>query len=110
MTATYTATLNLPEFPGLTLVGQIDFCCRPDEIDATAVWRDSTGKLYTADDGDAEWMPAIRVDLTRDELVECAADVLETHLNNRLNEAEWMDDRAPYVAAIAKLMDAVRNP
>lgn len=102
-------TRNVPDFPGMTTIGQVSFSCRTDEADVTGVWRDATG-LYYADDYDAEWLPVANDDLTVDDLIECTDDELETHLNKRLNDAEWIDDRAPYAAAIANLMDVVRNP
>ncbi|MDP9843288.1 hypothetical protein [Streptosporangium lutulentum] len=103
-------SFNVPTFPGLTLLGQASFSCRTDEADVTGVWRnDNTGKLYYADDCDAEWMPVPNDDLTREDLIPCTVDELQAHLDKRLNSAEWIDDRATFADAISALMDTVRK-
>ncbi|WP_433235449.1 hypothetical protein ACQPYK_25360 [Streptosporangium sp. CA-135522] len=100
----------LPELPGLTAVGEIDFFDGPAEADVTGVWRDdATGQLYYADDWVGSW-PAPHADVTREDLTEITADELQVYLNKRLDDAEWMNGREPYVAEIAELMDRVRKP
>ncbi|MEV4749040.1 hypothetical protein AB0K21_21900 [Streptosporangium sp. NPDC049248] len=101
-------TLMLPTFPGLTLLGQIDFYDGPESCDITGVWRnDTTGRLYHGD----EWAGlSLTVDpLTSEDLIPCTPNELEAHLNMRLNAAEWMNDRAPFAQAVTTLMDTVRK-
>ncbi|MBF8186342.1 hypothetical protein ITP53_11390 [Nonomuraea sp. K274] len=104
----YTPNVVLPELSGLTLVGQIDFYDGPTEADVTGVWRDDAiGQLYFADDCDFEGILAHDA-VTREDLFPCTADVLEAYLNERLDGAEWMNAREPYVAEIAELMGRAR--
>jgi len=104
------AWIDLPAFPGLTVVGQFDVHDGPDESNVLGIWRDdATGQLYCtyASTGDAEVFSDDEI--SAQDLYRCTADELEMLLHRHLEQSEWMNDPAPYRAEIAQLVARIRS-